>query len=370
MENFYKFDLSIYAMLLLVVLQIIIWRHSYGSSRSNRLCSIVVIATFIALGVEILSWIYEGDVSPNGRRMHRIYNTILYLQFSFPAVAWVLYFEYKTFGERHKTKVIVVSFVIVFFLAIILVVINHFNGMIFGFSPMNHFEKGPLGYLMAILAYGPVLFYVLSVIIRRKYADERIIKTVVTICIVPISAFPIQMNHLGLTIIWPSLTLVILVTYILFETDSLQKDDLTGLYTRKHLEKRVKYLLSKKQEFSIVMIDLDRFKSVNDTYGHPVGDQVLKVVSSIILSNVKRRDEAFRIGGDEFILLVQEDNKTGGISIGNRLKEEIRVFNRKEFLPFEISMTFGVYHSHSNTSETYSTIMTNVDKKMYEKKKA
>jgi len=173
-----------------------------------------------------------------------------------------------------------------------------------------------------------------------------------------------------LTIIWPSLTLVILVTYILFETDSLQKDDLTGLYTRRHLEKRVKYLLSKKQEFSIVMIDLDSFKSVNDTYGHPVGDQVLKVVASIILANVKRRDEAFRIGGDEFILLVQEDNKTGGVSIGNRLKEEIKVFNSKAFLPCEISMTFGVYHSHSNTSESYSSIMTNVDKRMYEKKKA
>ncbi|MCH4887559.1 GGDEF domain-containing protein [Acidaminobacter sp. JC074] len=368
MEKIFKYDISIYAMVILVVLLIIICKHSYSSTRSKKLCITVVIATFLAMAVEILSWLYSGDISPFGRSMNRIFNTLLYIQFSFPAVAWTLYFEHKAFGEKQKSKAIIVGFSGVFLLSTFLIVINHFNGMIFIINSMNYFEKGPQSYLMEILAYCPLVLYILSVVIRRKQANERVLKTILLVCMIPITAFLIQMSHLGLTIIWPSLTLVILVTYILFETDGLQKDDLTNLYTRRHLEKRIRFLLERKLSFTVIMIDLDSFKKVNDTYGHPIGDKVLTAMASIIHANVKRHDQAFRIGGDEFFLLIEGDDASAGDKVGQRLKDQVCLYNNKKLLPCDISFTYGVYNYKAAENVTYSDIMMKVDQKMYDNK--
>lgn len=100
-------------------------------------------------------------------------------------------------------------------------------------------------------------------------------------------------------------------------------DELTGLYTVRHFRTcldRQRDLFDKHGEkFALLLIDLDNFKSVNDDYGHTVGDSVLKEVSRAIAEAVRESDQTFRYGGEEFAVLLPNTGRTGGLLVANRI---------------------------------------------------
>lgn len=124
-------------------------------------------------------------------------------------------------------------------------------------------------------------------------------------------------------------------------------DYLTGLYNRKYMNVR----LEEEQErygrscvpFSIVMVDIDDFKKINDEHGHIVGDYVLKYVSKIITSTLRKLDVAFRYGGEEFLILLPETDLEKGCLAADRLKKSIKstVFKYKEH-KIKITVSQGV----------------------------
>ncbi len=90
------------------------------------------------------------------------------------------------------------------------------------------------------------------------------------------------------------------------------RDPLTGLFNRRYLDTIVPHELARcereKAPLSVMMMDLDHFKHVNDTYGHPGGDEVLKALATLLLTNVRASDVACRYGGEEFLLLLPNMN--------------------------------------------------------------
>jgi diguanylate cyclase (GGDEF)-like protein len=91
------------------------------------------------------------------------------------------------------------------------------------------------------------------------------------------------------------------------EIEQLQKDALTGTYTREYLlpilKKRIFNAKLRKEKFSILLVDIDHFKNINDKYGHLCGDQFLKYVTSALRSTLEDKGLIFRYGGDEFVVL-------------------------------------------------------------------
>lgn len=105
-----------------------------------------------------------------------------------------------------------------------------------------------------------------------------------------------------------------------------QKDPLTGVYTRRILTDVFPKL---KQEafdkpLSIIMIDLDDFKKVNDEKGHLFGDKVLAKIGRIILANTRKQDIPLRYGGDEFLLLLPDTDRSGALTVAEKIKETIK----------------------------------------------
>lgn len=104
-------------------------------------------------------------------------------------------------------------------------------------------------------------------------------------------------------------------------------DELTGLYTVRHfrtcLDRQRDIFEGHGEKFALLLIDIDNFKSVNDTYGHPVGDQVLKRVSRSIAEAVRDSDLTFRYGGEEFAVLLPATGEAGGINVAERIRTMI-----------------------------------------------
>jgi len=104
-------------------------------------------------------------------------------------------------------------------------------------------------------------------------------------------------------------------------------DELTGLYNRRAMEERLEAEISRAQRHqlrtSIVLIDVDHFKSVNDTYGHPVGDQVLRGVARALSKEARGTDLVARYGGEEFAVVMPETDAPGGRIIAERIREKV-----------------------------------------------
>jgi diguanylate cyclase (GGDEF)-like protein len=106
-------------------------------------------------------------------------------------------------------------------------------------------------------------------------------------------------------------------------------DELTGLYTVRHfrscLDRQRDQFDSHGEKFALLLIDIDDFKSVNDTYGHPVGDIVLKRVSLSIADSIRGSDLAFRYGGEEFAVLLPNTGQAGSLHVAERIRSMVEM---------------------------------------------
>jgi diguanylate cyclase (GGDEF)-like protein len=104
-------------------------------------------------------------------------------------------------------------------------------------------------------------------------------------------------------------------------------DFLTGLKTRgyfeQQLELEIKRSERKKQRFALLMIDIDRFKMLNDRHGHRVGDQILRDVASILIKDMREVDTVARYGGDEFVIILPETSGSGALFVAQRLRKAV-----------------------------------------------
>jgi diguanylate cyclase (GGDEF)-like protein len=134
-----------------------------------------------------------------------------------------------------------------------------------------------------------------------------------------------------------------------------ERDFLTGLYNRRYFSKRAKKMhakgVNKENPISVAMFDIDYFKSVNDTYGHDVGDKVLQTVALILKDKFKNRGLLARWGGEEFIAMSRLSKKET-LELFESIKEEVAlcVFEGKEGKSFSVTISIGVHYLQSNHS--------------------
>jgi diguanylate cyclase (GGDEF)-like protein/PAS domain S-box-containing protein len=146
-------------------------------------------------------------------------------------------------------------------------------------------------------------------------------------------------------------------------------DDLTKLNNRKSYNENINKLLSRykryKTPFSIIMYDIDNFKLINDTYGHASGDNVLTEMSKLIKSLIRESDYIFRIGGEEFIILLDETQIDKAKLVSKKIKDSIE-YDLKTIKDRTITISIGLTEVKEN--ETIDDLYKRVDKLLYKSK--
>lgn len=125
-------------------------------------------------------------------------------------------------------------------------------------------------------------------------------------------------------------------------------DELTGVYNRRYITERLPVEINKNlisnNSLAVVMADIDHFKEVNDNYGHPVGDQILRDFSNIIVKSVRKdKDWVGRYGGEEFLIIINDVSKEFAYNIIEKIREKIEkhIFKYNE-LKINITSSFGI----------------------------
>ena len=149
-------------------------------------------------------------------------------------------------------------------------------------------------------------------------------------------------------------------------------DDLTGLYNRRGFtdlgEQYLKLARRSGRGVTMVYLDLDRFKTINDSLGHHVGDRALLRVADILRATFRRSDIIARLGGDEFGVLALEAHDESSELLVQRLRERVVDFNRTSPEPFQLSVSIGMAHHDDDIRVRLEDMVAEADSAMYREK--
>jgi diguanylate cyclase (GGDEF)-like protein len=149
-------------------------------------------------------------------------------------------------------------------------------------------------------------------------------------------------------------------------------DDLTGLYNRRGFsdlgEQYLKLAKRSGRGVTMVYLDLDRFKTINDSLGHHVGDRVLLKVGDILKATFRRSDIIARLGGDEFGVLALEASRESSEMLIERLRSSVVEFNQTSPEPYEISVSIGMARHEDGMHICLDELVTEADNAMYREK--
>ncbi len=154
-------------------------------------------------------------------------------------------------------------------------------------------------------------------------------------------------------------------------TDAAALDPLTGCYNRREFQNQIQRSVADatrhKKPLSIFMFDIDHFKAVNDTHGHPAGDEVLKEISLLVAENMRRGDTLARYGGEEFIAILPETAKHKAIELADRLRQKIQSKEIKtDSGKIRITASFGIAELHPQADS--SRLIKDADEMLYKAK--
>ena len=140
-------------------------------------------------------------------------------------------------------------------------------------------------------------------------------------------------------------------------------DALTGLRNRRALAEFVAAVLDKsdRESYSILMFDIDRFKAINDAFGHPIGDHALALLAGAVRGILRAGDEFFRYGGDEFIVVAAGRGAGNGMHLAEEIVRVARAISPSNFDPVTISVSVGVVYVPAATSVKWADVMERVD---------
>jgi len=152
------------------------------------------------------------------------------------------------------------------------------------------------------------------------------------------------------------------------------RDHLTGIYNRRYfneiLSKEVEKAIRYDRPLTFVMVDVNRFKEINDRHSHHTGDQILQEVAKLLQSNVRSADTVIRYGGDEFLIMMPETNGNS-LNLRFRLKKQLAQWNENsDLLDCPLTLAIGMSHWNPQQNRDVEEALKEADKKMYEDKKS
>jgi diguanylate cyclase (GGDEF)-like protein len=150
-----------------------------------------------------------------------------------------------------------------------------------------------------------------------------------------------------------------------------KRDPLTGLLNRRGMRENFKQELDRSQRYNnvltVMMCDIDYFKTVNDQYGHDIGDEIIKSLATILESGLRKQDSVARWGGEEFLFLLPETNGNHAMQLAEKLRIKIEETQYKQDdKTFSVTVSIGLHQIDS--TDTINKAITKADTNLYKAK--
>jgi diguanylate cyclase (GGDEF)-like protein len=260
---------------------------------------------------------------------------------------WCLYVVYRMFGSPRRVKRYAKIICAPVLIALISIWTTPFTGWVFSISDENVYTREDLWIVPAVSTIAYVVFGICYVYANKKRINKYMIMPIMLIMTPIFVGMLVQWLIPGAAIIAMVITISLVGFYATTQSESAYIDRLSGVYNRRYLDD---YLtgLNENEKFrkagktiTGVMLDMDKFKQINDNFGHHVGDDAIAQVGSILRDNLGKMNFAARYGGDEFIIITPMLDNDSIEALMKKLTDVAEKRNASGDYPYELSFSYG-----------------------------
>ncbi|HOH17889.1 MAG TPA: GGDEF domain-containing protein [Bacilli bacterium] len=337
---------------------------------SGKIFDGMVWITFFALILETVTFLLDEKPGALVHFLQYATNTYLFLASSLVGILWVLFVDIRIFRSSTRIKWWLKFLIIPYIALIVLIIFDYFGAdIIFSITEQNKYDRGKF----VMLTFGFVFccyFITLALAVLAVKRDGHIRFFPVHYFVIPsLLGTLVQGMFYGLAAGWLCLSIALLFVQLHLANQNAYEDELSGLYNRKYFGWMIEKLAKgKKNRFiSAIMMDIDRFKLINDEFGHSVGDDAIRSIGKLLTDITSDDVIAFRVGGDEFTVLHIGGTEADIEQLTFIINERISDFNKTAKKPYSLSVSMG-YSTCQTTGTSLDFFFHQLDQKMYEQK--
>ncbi|HBK84698.1 MAG TPA: hypothetical protein DDZ53_01550 [Firmicutes bacterium] len=362
--------INTYSILLLTVICYNSLRHDDRESLQHQLYMMVLYTTIILLIVDVFSR-FDGRPDTFYPVINHCGNFLIFLLSPVLPSLWLLYVHVQVFQQEQITRRLFHPLFIINGAHAVLVTLSQFYGWLYYIDSANIYHRGPLYLLSASIAVTLIIVAFAVIVGNRSKIGEKQYFSLAFFAVPPFVCIVLQIIFYGISLMLNGLVLSLLIVSLNIQNHSMYTDYLTGINNRKmldiHLREKINTNADNKA-FSAIMIDLNNFKSINDVFGHDIGDNALQVFVKLLQSCLRADDFLARFGGDEFCIVLDISDSVHLEEVVRRIDSCVDEYNRSGKKPYRLSCSMGyaVYDSHSGMD--VEGFQRQIDALMYEHK--
>ena len=349
-------------------------RWSYTRRKKPSLAyriMIILISVYVVL--DLAAWAIDGNVFPGSQGLYTVIELIYFAVIGFIPPLWLIYCDERLQFSQKTRRRRVLLYLIFAELNLISLILHPWIP-IFTITPENTYERGPLHPVHVILSVFCIVFSMILIFRRCKGLSpvQRQEYLALSMFLPPILiAFIIQLFNFGWSFLPICLSISAILSFLAEQEHLLHVDLLTGVRNRFSFEPQATWLLthtSSNHTLFCLMIDADRFKTINDRFGHSEGDRAVIFIAQALMNTCEWNDMICRFGGDEFMVVGKRFTEENVKQLVRDIHTAIQEIQNDENLPYRLTVSIGVALFDSGFSGTPDELLRIADTDMYKKK--
>ncbi len=286
-----------------------------------------------------------------------------------PSITINIYIKKNYLNEKNikNRSLYLIIFGFVYFTLILYVFLSAYSTDFYEFlSIKNHFVNMGADKYLLLLTTLPFLDIIIRFVIFSIKERNVSLNGLFMVAIIPAIAIYLDLIFENIIFLGPCYTISLLMLYLYKNTLTLNIDPLTQIYNRRVLESGQYLKIANSKKMAFYLFDVDKFKNINDTYGHKAGDKILSDVSFMLKSSVRKTDYVIRYGGDEFLIIAYIKNENDIKIIVDKIYEKIKNYNNHSKISVSLSVGYDIYEPKEQKS--LKRFINKIDNKMYDDK--
>lgn len=371
LSDLYYVQVNITSLLILVIIALRIQnQHPAGRLSTDLFTGMLFSNTALVFLEMVLNLTIEhpGFV---GREPILVLSTVFYLFNPTVSAIYVAFVLNWVKGKEALTKRLWITILIPYLIYALLVIASSWTGYLFTVDANGLYMRGDGFWILVLTSYGYFIAALGIVVYRWKHLRYAERKALLVFGILPFVGGLIQTFFYGTAVVWNMVSIALLIIYVDILSGNLDSDALTGLANRRKLGPVLKAYRKEYPDKILggIMIDVNAFISINDTYGHKVGDEVLLEVSDTLNRSVYRTDHVFRLGGDEFLILAVLSDANQLQAVKDKIKDNLMFANQRLGYDFTVSLSCGINSWPMKQLPPMVDLVSDLDAKMYDEKR-